>query len=39
MSATLIAPKRTAAVPLRWTVADFHRVNATGVSGNRRPVL
>ncbi len=25
--------------PLRWTVADFHRVGATGVFDNRRPVL
>jgi Uma2 family endonuclease len=25
--------------PLRWTVADFHRVGATGVFEGRRPVL
>lgn len=25
--------------PLRWTVADFHRVGATGVFENRRPML
>src|SRR3954447_20586204 len=25
--------------PLRWTVADFHRVGETGVFDNRRPVL
>src|SRR5689334_8953572 len=25
--------------PLRWTVAQFHRVNATGVFEGRRPLL
>jgi Uma2 family endonuclease len=39
MSAVLTPPKRTAAVPLRWTVTDFHRVRATGAFGGRRPVL
>lgn len=27
------------ATPLRWTVATFHRVNATGVFEGRRPML
>ena len=39
MSAVLALPKRTAATPLRWTVAEFHRVRATGAFGGRRPVL
>lgn len=39
MSATLAPPKRTAATPLRWTVAEFHRAGAAGLFGSRRPVL
>ena len=39
MSAVLAPPKRTAATPLRWTVAEFHRAGAAGLFGGRRPVL
>lgn len=33
-AATIATPR-----PLRWTVADFHRVGETGVFEGRRPVL
>ncbi|SRR5579883_2736258 len=40
MSAVLVPTLPAAGPrPLRWTVADFHRVNATGVFEGRRPVL
>src|SRR5688500_3611296 len=37
--ATTPPPATTWPRPLRWTVALFHRVNATGVFEGRRPML
>jgi len=39
MPPVLTSPKRTTATILKWTVADFHRVGATGAFDGRRPVL
>jgi Uma2 family endonuclease len=41
MATAVLAPPKPAPVPrpLRWTVADFHRIGETGVFDGRRPVL
>lgn len=39
MSATLLAPRARAATPVRWTVAEFHRLCNSGVFAGRRPIL
>jgi Uma2 family endonuclease len=36
---TITPPPARDLPPLRWTVADFHRVAATGVFAGRRPIL